>query len=255
MHINNFIRDLHTEIHKVKPWVKFGVSPFGIWRPGYPKQIKGLDAYDALYADARLWLREGWLDYCAPQLYWPISAKAQSYPALMQWWHEQNPKRRHLWPGNNTARIDPWPAKEIISQIDLTRRHPGATGNIHWNLSALHDNRKEIATKLQSGAYAQHALPPASPWLDSRPPKAPVVGIHWDAAKRQINVTWREIQKDNIRRWIFQMRVNGKWHVRIVQSTQRIISIRVAKNFPDAIAVTAIDAGGNTSMPAVLTKR
>ena len=65
MHINNFIKRLHTEIHKIKPHVKFGISPFGIWRPGYPKQIKGLDAYGTLYADARLWLREGWLDYCA----------------------------------------------------------------------------------------------------------------------------------------------------------------------------------------------
>ena len=255
MHINNFIRDLHTEIHKVKPWVKFGVSPFGIWRPGYPKQIKGLDAYDALYADARLWLREGWLDYCAPQLYWPISAKAQSYPALMQWWHEQNPKRRHLWPGNNTAKIDPWPAKEIISQIDLTRRHPGATGNIHWNLSALFDNRKDIATKLKSGAYAQHALPPASPWLDKHPPKSPAVNAKWNEAKQLIQVTWRETEKDTLRRWLFQMRVNGKWHARIVQSSQRFISIRATKTFPGAIAISAIDGGGNTSTPTVLGRK
>ena len=107
MHINNFIRQINTEIHRVKPWVKFGVSPFGIWRPGHPKQIKGLDAYDELYADARLWLREGWLDYCAPQLYWQIADTEQAFPVLMQWWHEQNPKRRHLWPGINTAKVKP----------------------------------------------------------------------------------------------------------------------------------------------------
>jgi len=255
MHINNFIRDLHGEIHKIKPWVKFGVSPFGIWRPGYPKQIKGLDAYDALYADARLWLREGWLDYCAPQLYWQIAPKAQSYPVLMQWWHEQNPKRRHLWPGNNSARIDPWPAKEIISQIDLTRRHPGATGNIHWNLSALFDNRKDIATKLQKGAYAHLALPPSSPWLDKNPPKNPAVNAKWNGAKQLIQVTWRETEKDTLRRWLFQMRVNGKWHARIVQSSQRFMSIRATKTFPDAIAISAIDGGGNTSTPTVLGRK
>ena len=113
MHINNFIKRLHTEIHKIKPHVKFGISPFGIWRPGYPKQIKGLDAYGTLYADARLWLREGWLDYCAPQLYWR-SIPRSSYPVLLQWWHEQNPKRRHLWPGNNSAKVEPWPATEIL---------------------------------------------------------------------------------------------------------------------------------------------
>ena len=80
MHINNFIKRLHTEIHKIKPHVKFGISPFGIWRPGYPKQIKGLDAYGTLYANARLWLREGWLDYCAPQLYWRIDPPLKVIP-------------------------------------------------------------------------------------------------------------------------------------------------------------------------------
>ena len=255
MHINNFIRDLHSEIHKIKPWVKFGVSPFGIWRPGHPKQIKGLDAYDVLYADARLWLREGWLDYCAPQLYWQIAPKAQSYPVLMQWWHEQNPKHRHLWPGNNTARVKPWPAKEIISQIDLTRRHKGVTGNIHWNLSALTDNRGGIATLLQRGAYSKLALPPASPWLDAQPPLPPVANAQWDASKKFINVSWRATRKDTLRWWIFQMRVHGQWHARILQGSQRIATIRVGKDFPDAIAITAIDAGGNPSAPAVLGRK
>ena len=167
MHINNFIRQINTEVHRVKPWVKFGVSPFGIWRPGHPKQIKGLDAYDELYADARLWLREGWLDYCAPQLYWQIADTEQAYPVLMQWWHEQNPKRRHLWPGINTAKVKTWKAKEFLSQINLTRRHPGVTGNIHWNISALAKNDGDLGAMLQRGIYSQPALPPASPWLDT----------------------------------------------------------------------------------------
>ena len=124
----------------------------------------------------------------------------------MQWWHEQNPKRRHLWPGNNTARVKPWPAKEIISQIDITRRHKGVTGNIHWNLSALADNRGGIATLLQRGAYSKLALPPASPWLDSQPPLPPVASAQWDVSKKFINVSWRATRKDTLRWWIFQMR-------------------------------------------------
>ena len=79
MHINNFIKRLHTEIHKIKPR-EFGISPFGIWRPDIPQQIKGLDAYDALYADARLWLSEGWLDYCAPQLCRALSRQRKATP-------------------------------------------------------------------------------------------------------------------------------------------------------------------------------
>ena len=174
----------------------------------------------------------------------------------MQWWHEQNPKHRHLWPGNNTARVKPWPAKEIISQIDLTRRHKGVTGNIHWNLSALADNRGGIATLLQRGAYSKLALPPASPWLDAQPPLPPVASAQWDASKKFINVSWRATRKDTLLRWwIFQMRVNGQWHARILQGSQRIATIRVGKDFPDAIAITAIDAGGNPSAPAVLGRK
>ena len=77
-HINRFVQRMYAEVKKIRPTVKVGISPFGIWRPGHPQQIKGLDAYEALYADARKWLNEGWLDYCAPQLYWRIAPKAQS---------------------------------------------------------------------------------------------------------------------------------------------------------------------------------
>ncbi len=255
MHINNFIKRLNAEIHKIKPHVKFGISPFGIWRPGHPAQIKGLDAYNVLYADARLWLREGWLDYCAPQLYWRIEPKAQSYPVLLQWWHEQNPKRRHLWPGNNSAKVDPWPAQEIANQIQLTRKHSGATGNIHWNLSALVDDRGGLGRLLKKSAYTQPALPPAARWLDARPPATPTVTTHWEERTRMLRVNWRPPNKDTIRRWVFQMRVNGQWHTRIFHGSQRLAAVRVAKNFPDLLAITAVDAAGNASPARVLRKR
>ncbi|MEO5580204.1 MAG: family 10 glycosylhydrolase, partial [Gemmatimonadaceae bacterium] len=71
--VDTFIRELYTETKRIKPWVKVGISPFGVWRPGFPDQIKGFDAYAELYADSRKWLNEGWLDYFTPQLYWPIA--------------------------------------------------------------------------------------------------------------------------------------------------------------------------------------
>jgi uncharacterized lipoprotein YddW (UPF0748 family) len=70
--VNRFVERLYAEIKRQDPRVKFGVSPFGIWRPGHPAQIRGLDAYEEIFADARKWLSHGWLDYCTPQLYWPI---------------------------------------------------------------------------------------------------------------------------------------------------------------------------------------
>ena len=74
--------------------MKFGVSPFGIWRPGNPPQIKGFDSYAELYADSRKWLANGWVDYFAPQLYWAIDPPEQSFPVLLKWWAEQNAKGR-----------------------------------------------------------------------------------------------------------------------------------------------------------------
>jgi uncharacterized lipoprotein YddW (UPF0748 family) len=103
--VNTFIRRVYESIRASKPWVKFGISPFGIWQPGNPPQIKGFDAYSELYADSRKWLANGWLDYFTPQLYWAIEPKEQSFPVLLDWWDHQNPKSRHIWPGINTTRV------------------------------------------------------------------------------------------------------------------------------------------------------
>ena len=85
--------------------MKFGISPFGIWRPGNPKGIDGLDSFSELYADSRKWWSSGWVDYLAPQLYWPIDSKEHSFPTLLKWWADQNLQHRHLWPGLNSAEV------------------------------------------------------------------------------------------------------------------------------------------------------
>ena len=99
------IERLYRAIKTEKSWVKLGISPFGIGRPGYPAQIKGFDAYSQIYADARKWLANGWLDYFSPQLYWNIEFPDQSYPVLLNWWVEQNTFGRHIWAGNYTGRL------------------------------------------------------------------------------------------------------------------------------------------------------
>ncbi|MBW3623684.1 MAG: family 10 glycosylhydrolase, partial [Armatimonadetes bacterium] len=140
--VNGFVRRLYEGIKAEKPWVKFGVSPFGIWRPGFPEQIRGFDAYEQLYADSRLWLEKGWLDYFTPQLYWKIETTGQSYPVLLNWWAEQNPQGRHLWPGNYTGRVggaapNDWPPEEIVYQVKATRGHAGATWNVQFSAKPL----------------------------------------------------------------------------------------------------------------------
>jgi uncharacterized lipoprotein YddW (UPF0748 family) len=184
------IERMYAEVKKAKPSVLVGISPFGIWRPGNPPGIAGFDQYASLYADARKWEQEGWLDYLTPQLYWKVDSEKQSYPKLLAWWAEQNSKQRHLWPGNFTSKIggrsrtaksdkadNAWTARDIIRQIEVTRATPGATGNVHFSMKALMKNSGGISDKLKNGLYAEPALVPESPWLGEQIPAKPRVTV------------------------------------------------------------------------------
>lgn len=160
--VNQFVKTMYEQVHKAKPWVKVGISPFGIWRPGHPEGIKGFDQYGRLYADARLWLRRGWVDYFTPQLYWEIEKREQSYPKLQEWWASENPKGRHLWIGNGTHRHS---VSEITKQIELSRKTKGISGNIHFSMKHLFGEKGDALKQL----YAEPAEVPASPWLQKNP--------------------------------------------------------------------------------------
>ncbi|NLI01247.1 MAG: family 10 glycosylhydrolase [Chthonomonadales bacterium] len=242
--VNQFIASIYGAKQALKPHVKFGISPFGIWRPGNPAQIQGFDAYAEIYADSRLWLQKGWVDYFTPQLYWAIGRPAQSYPVLLRWWAEQNTLGRNLWPGNFTSRIKDgasnWAADEILAQIQATRDQPGAGGNVHFSMRVLLRNLDGIADKLKQGPYADHAVPPASPWLSTVHPSAPRVQRQSDTLRIEPaggSKPWL---------WVVQTRAQGKWQTRTAPATQRTVSIRRA----DEVIVRAVDRVGNES-PAV----
>ncbi len=176
--VNSLIEAIYTGIHREKSWVRFGVSPFGIGRPDRrPPNIVGFSQYDKLYADAELWLEQGWVDYLSPQLYWPIAPPAQAYDVLLDYWLAQNRKGRHVWPGLYTSRIDnsnrAFAPEEIVAQIALTRTRPGASGHLHFSMAPLMDNRKGIVDQLMANSYAGAALVPATPWLGAQAPSAP----------------------------------------------------------------------------------
>ena len=178
--VNQLIEALYKGIHAEKSWVRFGVSPFGIGKPERrPQGIVGFSQYDKLYADAELWLENGWLDYFAPQLYWPVGQPAQAYGTLLDYWLAQNRHGRHMWPGLFTSRIGAatkaFGADEIIRQIGVTRTRPKASGHIHFSMVALMANRQGIADQLKAGHYAGPALVPATPWLRAEAAAAPMV--------------------------------------------------------------------------------
>jgi len=180
--VDDFIDRVYRGIKERKRWVKFGISPFGIYRPGVPEGIQaGVDQYAHLYADALKWYRLGWCDYFTPQLYWPIKQTPQSYPVLLNWWVEQNAAKRHLWPGNYTSRLNPkdgnWAPTELVDQIKLTRESGSAPGNVHFSMKAFVNDWNGINNALRSGVYRDPALIPASPWLGDGVPKAPRVKV------------------------------------------------------------------------------
>jgi uncharacterized lipoprotein YddW (UPF0748 family) len=161
--VNRFVERVYRGVKAEKPWVRFGISPFGIGRPDRrPQGILGFSQYDKLYADVEIWLQRGWLDYLAPQLYWPIAQTPQAFPVLLDYWHAQNTAKRDIFPGLYTSRIDDtprsWLPKEIEDQIALVRAKRGAPqGHIHFSAAPLVQNRREIRSTL-STVYAQPAL-------------------------------------------------------------------------------------------------
>jgi uncharacterized lipoprotein YddW (UPF0748 family) len=142
--------------------VQVGISPFGIWRPHVPESIEaGLDSFEHLFADSKLWLERGWCDYLAPQLYWSIEPSKQSFPVLLDWWRAQSRAGRPIWPGIATERIGASrPASEIEQQIALTRRGTDSPGHIHWNMKALMKNQGGVSDLLRTGTYLAAAAIP-----------------------------------------------------------------------------------------------
>lgn len=249
--VNTLVSRLHREIPALKPWVRFGISPFGIWRPGFPAQIKGLDPYDALYADSKKWLVEGWVDYLLPQLYWKIDAPHQSFPVLLHWWTQQNPKNRHIWAGQFTeraTRVTPtmWPDEEIEYQIRTARGIAGASGTVHFPAkSLLREDTQGLTKRLAQTVYSDAALVPASSWLAA--PASRQTG--------ELVVTAPDGQRITARGgaaaawlWVVQTRVGTQWTSTVLPGAQKTFALPAGAPIAE-VAISAVDRVGNQTVP------
>jgi uncharacterized lipoprotein YddW (UPF0748 family) len=247
--INEFVESVYHAIKAEKPWVQFGISPKGIWRPGFPKQIQGLDAYGKIYADSRKWLADGWLDYFSPQLYWAIDQREQSFPVLLKWWSEQNVKHRHLWPSLYAVNVGTkWKPEEIARQTQIARRQSGVTGEIFYHLRTLLENR--VLADAIRAQYSQPALVPASPWLDSIPPNRPKLSV--GESRTGLRFEWATSGGKPVWLWVFQFQTNDGWTTEILPANQTERTFFHSK--PDIVTVSAVDRVGNESEPAALKK-
>lgn len=273
--VDRLIEQIYVRTKVLKPWVKVGISPFGIWRPGNPPQIAGFDAYARLYADARKWVREGWLDYNTPQLYWPIGQTPQSYPVLLKWWMDENVKGRHVWPGHNASRAFSttsatiWPQNELIEQVRLTRA-AGAGGDIHFSMRALMPPgvRRDsvlvgVATqppapgsaatqsdRLRDSVYSEPALIPATPWLAGGiRPSRPTIQVREDTASREHVLRIVPAGTRRVAWWTVRvLGKDGSWKSRVIPGSQlSLVVATVGAPRPARVIVTAVDRNGMES--------
>lgn len=255
--VNQFIEQVYLSIKHEKPHVKFGISPFGIWRPGYPASVSGMDQYDKLYADAKLWLNKGWLDYFTPQLYWPINQLPQSFPVLLGWWKAENTLNRHLWPGMNVGRGgDEQNVDEVINQIQITRGMlPKSMGAVHWSMSSLTKNPL-LAEGILRHPYLEEALIPETPWLATGPaPSAPKL----DSENQVENLALRiaEGDNENIQKWVVYFKYRGAdhWHYSFIdrKDQTKLVRLRLGDQALETVGVTTVDRVGRESQPTVIT--
>ncbi|CAN5912933.1 glycoside hydrolase family 10 protein [soil metagenome] len=254
--VNLLVHELYDGIHDVKPWVRFGVSPFGIWRPGNPLSVRGLDQYTEIYADAKKWWNQGWVDYLVPQLYWSVDKPQQRYDLLLAWWAQQNTKGRHLWPGNYTGKVAftnsaAWRTDEVLEQIRLTRAQPGASGNVHFSAKVFMQNPDNLDGRLRHEAYAQAALPPASTWLPGSNLPAPQITPRVEPSTGDRYVDFRPASATIPSLWVVQIRGVSGWTTEILPGSYRgaLFAARGAA-VPLDVRVSGVDRVGNLSPAA-----
>jgi uncharacterized lipoprotein YddW (UPF0748 family) len=248
--VNRMVQRIDNTVRMTRDNVRFGVSPFGIYRPGMPPGITGLDAYNAIYCDPVLWMRQGWVDYLAPQLYWPSTQTAQAYGALVAWWAGLTSGGRLIFAGNNLGQLGSsaaWSVDEIRRQVTLTRAQEGrgVRGNIWFTLGQFQSNRMGIADVFRNEFYQQSVLTP--PMAGTHPqPEAPTVLVEG----RLLRPTHPNVA--TLRSWVVYREMSGRWQLDVTVSASQMTSAVLG---PGRYAVSAVNRYGNESRGRVVTVR
>ncbi|EIL84154.1 hypothetical protein BAME_27870 [Bacillus sp. M 2-6] len=185
--VNELVKQINNTIKKEKPYVKFGISPFGVWRnikddPTGSNTTAGMTNYDDLYADTREWIQQHHIDYITPQIYWSIGFQPAAYDVLTKWWsNEVKGQPVHLYIGQATYKInqnsDPaWSdPEEYFRQIELNRQSQLVQGSMHFSLKDINRNPLNVKKRLIEETYSKPALIPEMPWLHQKAPKKPII--------------------------------------------------------------------------------
>ncbi|MEE0979390.1 MAG: family 10 glycosylhydrolase, partial [Muribaculaceae bacterium] len=266
--VDQLIEGLHKLIAQKKPWVRFGVSPFGIWRnrSSDPRgsETNGLQNYDALYADVLLWTKNGWVDYMLPQLYWELEHKRASYLVLVDWWNK-NANGRHMYIGQDVNKSMQLPdlkpsnqKTQLRHKVELTRKGENIQGNCWWPGYSITRNVGGVADSLANDLQSTIALPPSYPWItDEAPAKVKGVKIKngvmsWTAPETQGAAT-------DVNRFVVYRSVENKPE-KAVNDPANIVAVTYENSFNlpakkgEYYFVTALNRVNNESEPSMAVK-
>jgi len=275
--VNLIIQELSTTIKTIKPWVQFGVSPFGVWRnksvdPLGSDTEAGQTNYDDLYADILLWLKKGWLDYLLPQVYWQIGHELADYDTIVKWW-VNNSYQTNLYIGQGVYKLDPQSIKiawrkskptEIGKQIELNRTIPRVQGNVFFSAKTFLKNTLNINNDLKNNYFKTPILPPTINQQNKYIPEP----VYNEKITKQTNekfrLSWESIpenkEKEAVKFIVYQFNKGDKIDT---ENSSKIIALTgekhvdiLKKNIKNAnvFIIQAVSRNNNTSNPVRILK-
>lgn len=272
--VDLLIEQLSKAVKEEKPWVRFGISPFGIWRnkkcDPRGSDTNGLQNYDDLYADVIMWSEKGWVDYVVPQLYWELDHKAASSRKLAQWWNDHAGKAQ-LYLGQDVKRtMDACDASnghksELATKVDLSRKLPNVDGNVWWHGYWVTDNYKGAADSLALTHQSTIALPPAFGDQNVRP--KPVEGLKIEKEGKRNYLIWtppaegkKESSTDAVKFVVYQFYPDEQVDtgdpntIIALTSATRVLLPDDATDSGTTLIVTSLDRMNRESRPAILRR-
>ena len=201
--IDLLIQEMGQKIHQAKPWVKFGVSPFGIWRNKASDPLgsdtNGTESYGANFADTRKWVKNEWIDYIVPQVYWHIGLPIADYAKLVPWWNDVVAGTDvHLYIGQANYKVNTQPAypqwqdpAEISKHLTFNQNYPGVRGDVHFRAKIVMSDPIGSTTRFVADHYSKPALVPTMPQLPAKPLLFPVVTGTQRDASGAVTLRWR----------------------------------------------------------------
>lgn len=214
--VDLLVSELHAAIHAAKPWLRFGISPFGIWSNSSSdptgSQSSGFEAYSGIYADSRSWIRNRWVDYVVPQLYWTFRNRRAPYDVLARWWaREVSGTGVDLYIGQAAYKIgdDGWTdPREMVRHLELDRSLPEIVGEVYFSLTKLRANRLGAVDLLRAGPYAHPALVPGPRTADVTPARLVIIAA--ERTPRGIALTWTSPAATHPVAYVAVYRFNGE---------------------------------------------